>query len=205
MRCNIDILKIIQIGITLGNSIGGVPEPVCTWQFNFKFNVEKDPHFGRAITLLRQSGIDFKKFNEEGINVYDFARLLIPSGLVMNDKVTWVTFHSISDFGYLLKVLTCLPLPKDNTGFFKLLKVYFPHFYDIKYYTSGFPQIPNGLQSIADQYNVERVGKEHQAGSDSFVTYKVFIELQTQVFRMNIKDMNVENRLYGASPPPMLM
>ena len=25
MRCNIDILKIIQIGITLGNSIGGVP------------------------------------------------------------------------------------------------------------------------------------------------------------------------------------
>ncbi|KAH0799743.1 CCR4-NOT transcription complex subunit 7 [Histomonas meleagridis] len=205
MRCNVDILKIIQIGITLGNSKGEVPSPVCTWQFNFKFNIEKDPHFGRAITLLQQSGIDFSKFNEEGIDVYDFGRFVLTSGLVMNNEITWITFHSISDFGYLLKALTSSPLPSDNQSFFKMLHIYFPHFYDIKYYTSCFPNIANGLQGIADQYSVERVGKEHQAGSDSFVTYKVFIELQTQVFHKNIQNMDVENKLYGASTPPVLL
>ena len=205
MRCNVDILKIIQIGVTLGKDNGEVPTPVCTWQFNFKFDVQRDPYLHRAIGLLSSSGIDFQKFKEDGIDVYDFARLIIPSGLVLNDAVTWVTFHSISDFGYLIKVLTSLPLPEDEQEFFKQLQIYFPHFYDIKYYTSGYGSIANGLQSIADQLRVDRVGREHQAGSDSFVTLKVFFELQTQIFGTDFTTkMNVKNKLFGVSPPPPL-
>ncbi|OHS97631.1 Poly(A) ribonuclease pop2 [Tritrichomonas foetus] len=204
MRCNVDILKIIQIGITLGDSQGNVPSPCCTWQFNFKFDLNSDPHFYRAIVLLQSSGIKFERFQKEGIDVYDFARLLIPSGLVLCDKVTWVTFHSISDFGYLLKVLTCSPLPDDHQEFFNLLHIYFPHFYDIKYYTSVYNNIANGLQGIADQLNVERVGKEHQAGSDALVTLKVFFELQRQILEKDITEMDAENKLYGVSPPPLL-
>lgn len=38
-------------------------------------------------------------------------------------QVKWITFHSGYDFGYLLKVLTCQPLPKTEVDFFELLKV----------------------------------------------------------------------------------
>lgn len=38
LRCNVDMLKIIQLGITLADEEGNMPE-VCTWQFNFKFSL----------------------------------------------------------------------------------------------------------------------------------------------------------------------
>lgn len=40
LRCNVDLLKIIQLGITLADEEGHVPPNVSTWQFNFKFNLE---------------------------------------------------------------------------------------------------------------------------------------------------------------------
>lgn len=39
MRCNVDLLKIIQLGITLADEAGNMPE-VCCWQFNFKFSLK---------------------------------------------------------------------------------------------------------------------------------------------------------------------
>lgn len=39
LKCNVDLLKIIQLGITFFNEAGHMPSP-CTWQFNFKFNLK---------------------------------------------------------------------------------------------------------------------------------------------------------------------
>jgi CCR4-NOT transcription complex subunit 7/8 len=38
-------------------------------------------------------------------------------------QIQWITFHSGYDFGYLLKILTCQPLPATDTEFFELLQV----------------------------------------------------------------------------------
>jgi CCR4-NOT transcription complex subunit 7/8 len=38
MRCNVDMLKIIQLGVTLSDETGKSPEGY-TWQFNFQFNL----------------------------------------------------------------------------------------------------------------------------------------------------------------------
>lgn len=40
LRVNVDLLKIIQLGITFADSEGRLPNGVCTWQFNFKFNLQ---------------------------------------------------------------------------------------------------------------------------------------------------------------------
>lgn len=40
LRCNVDLLKIIQLGVTLSDCHGNLPNDVCCWQFNFKFNLE---------------------------------------------------------------------------------------------------------------------------------------------------------------------
>lgn len=39
MRCNVDLLKIIQVGLTLANEEGNFPQEVSTWQFHFRFSV----------------------------------------------------------------------------------------------------------------------------------------------------------------------
>ena len=39
LRCNVDLLKIIQIGLTLCNEEGQLAPGICTFQFNFKFSL----------------------------------------------------------------------------------------------------------------------------------------------------------------------
>jgi len=39
LRCNVDLLKLIQLGITLCDEQGNLPPEVSTFQFNFKFSL----------------------------------------------------------------------------------------------------------------------------------------------------------------------
>ena len=40
LRCNVDLLKIIQLGISFFDESGNFAEGCPTWQFNFKFNLK---------------------------------------------------------------------------------------------------------------------------------------------------------------------
>jgi hypothetical protein len=42
LRCNVDLLKMIQVGITLCDENGNSPPGGGTWQFNFKFDLKYD-------------------------------------------------------------------------------------------------------------------------------------------------------------------
>jgi CCR4-NOT transcription complex subunit 7/8 len=59
IKQNIDCLKLIQIGITLSDENGKLPEPVSTWQFNFNFDIDADFKSMDSINILKESGIDF--------------------------------------------------------------------------------------------------------------------------------------------------
>ena len=85
-----------------------------------------------SIELLKTSGINFAKFEELGIDVQYFGELMMMSGLVLNEDVKWVSFHSSYDFGYLVKTLTCRELPMDEPAFMDSLHTYFPCIYDVK-------------------------------------------------------------------------
>ena len=39
LRCNVDLLKIIQLGLSFFDKHGNFAEGCPTWQFNFKFNL----------------------------------------------------------------------------------------------------------------------------------------------------------------------
>ena len=45
-----------------------------------------------SIDMLTGAGIQFKRHEEEGVDVVQFAELLMSSGLVLSDEVTWTTF-----------------------------------------------------------------------------------------------------------------
>lgn len=187
LRDNVDVLKLIQLGLTFSDEEGNLPtcgtDQQCIWQFNFReFNLNEDVFANDSIELLRQSGIDFKKNNEKGIDAKLFGELLMSSGIVLNDGVHWVTFHSGYDFGYLLKVLTCQNLPDTQVGFFNLINIYFPTIYDIKHLMKFCNSLHGGLNKLAELLEVERVGICHQAGSDSLLTSCTFRKLKENFF-----------------------
>lgn len=151
-----------------------------------------------SIDLLQNSGIQFKKHEEEGIDPLDFAELLMTSGIVLMDNIKWLSFHSGYDFGYLLKLLTDTNLPSEEGEFFELLRLYFPTIYDVKYLMKSCKNLKGGLQEVADQLELRRVGPQHQAGSDSHLTGMAFFKMrevyESIEFRLALK--NSERKLF---------
>ena len=197
LRCNVDLLRIIQLGVTLSDERGTLAPDICTWQFNFKFSLEEDTYAQDSIDLLTNSGIDFAQHETRGIDVNDFGELIMTSGLVLTPEVHWISFHSSYDFGYFLKVLTCNPLPAEEGEFFRLLRIFFPNFYDIKYMMRSCKSLKGGLQDIADDLGIERIGTQHQAGSDSLLTCQSFFKIRHMFFEERIDDSKYRGLLFG--------
>lgn len=160
LRSNVDLLKIIQLGITLftesgettparpqssdsgidmsqavqgrkyGNNATILP---CTWQFNFNFSLKEDMYSQLSIEALQQAGVDFQSLERDGIDPFDFGALLISSGLVCDEDVRWISFHGGYDFGYLTKLMVCKPLPDDELEFDMVMKKFFPSTIDVKH------------------------------------------------------------------------
>lgn len=176
LRCNVDLLRIIQIGISFFDLEGNVMKNTPVWQFNFQFSLGEDMYAQDSIEILKQAGIDFDRHEAEGIDVNKFGELLVPSGLVLEPKIKWLSFHGSYDFGYLLKVLTCGPLPAEETQFFDLFRTFFPSSYDLKQVAFDFEKM-GGLSRLAEDLNVERFGIMHQAGSDALLTAAAFFKV----------------------------
>ena len=189
LRCNADLLKVIQIGFCFTDGEGNAPPSGCgCWQFNLKFDRNADLYAQDSMQLLDEAGLEFDRHKREGIDVEYFGELLVTSGIVLNDEVRWLTFHSGYDFGYLLRVLHPLPMPTEEHEFFALLVQFFPCIYDIKYMIKcvesmpGSEKLKGGLNKIADQLQVKRFGQMHQAGSDSVLTAATFFKVKTLFF-----------------------
>jgi CCR4-NOT transcription complex subunit 7/8 len=202
VKCNVDLLKVIQIGLTFCDSSGNTPPGVSTWQFNFSFDLVQDLYAQESIEFLRGCGINFDRHVHQGIAVEDFAEQLTTSGIVLNEEVKWISFHGSYDFAYLLKILTCQLLPDDEDVFFDLIHTYFPALYDVKFLLRGtgedFQRISMGsLNRIAEALEVNRVGEAHQAGSDSLVTALAFFRLIERHFDNQVDDSKYAGVLYG--------
>ena len=241
LRCNVDILRVIQLGVTLFSEDGELPPAhaadatglsspqyqnslipcPCTWQFNFKFSLTDDMYNQDSIDFLASAGLNLEMHDQNGIDPKDFGALMISSGLVLMDDVRWISFHSGYDFGYLVKIMLCKPLPDDEKEYRKLLKIFFPAIYDIKYMIKSVqsmqrnPEVntpplsaaaaniinslgpKSGLQDLADDLGVKRIGTAHQAGSDSLLTGKIFWEVKKIIFNGSIDDGKYLNQVWG--------
>ncbi|KAI0322419.1 ribonuclease H-like domain-containing protein [Amylostereum chailletii] len=197
MRCNVDLLKIVQVGLTLADEDGNYPQDISTWQFNFHFSINEDMYAPESIELLQKSGIDFQRHEEIGILPNDFAELMITSGLVLTDETKWISFHSGYDFGYFIKLLSALSLPTTEDTFFEVLQTWFPTSYDIKTMMRKVRALKGGLQDVADDLGVMRIGPPHQAGSDSLLTASTFFKMREIYFHDSLDHDEYNGKLYG--------
>jgi CCR4-NOT transcription complex subunit 7/8 len=159
LRCNVDMLKVIQLGISVFSEDGESPPAILsaaelgldgrrdetrkyagtmvqiptTWQFNFNFSFKEDMFAEASIEGARQAGVDFQRLEVEGIDPYHFGALLVSSGMVCDEEVRWISFHAGYDFGFLTKLLLLLPLPDTEVEFDEYMKAFFPSIYDIKH------------------------------------------------------------------------
>lgn len=180
LKININSLKLIQLGITLRNKKGEYPSkyPYYIWQFNFKYNIDKDYFSSKSIKLLKNAGINFENLKKKGIGYLNFASYLITSGLVLNPEVRWICFQGSYDFGYLLRLLINKPLPENENDFIKLLNIYFPNYYDIRILAKDKCCLQGSLNKLAKRLKIKRDnGDAHQAGSDSYITIGIFYKL----------------------------
>ncbi|KAK8654861.1 hypothetical protein V6N13_107492 [Hibiscus sabdariffa] len=185
MKENVNVLKVIQLGLTLFDDQGNLPAGddgahYYVWQFNFKFDRDEDRRNEGSIEFLSRRGTEFNMHKEKGVNAKKFGELFMASGAVSNVGVHWVTFQGGRDLGNLLKLLSGKDLPATKKEFFCLVKAFFPSLYDVKYLITLTNGIHGGLEKLAELLQVEGIGVSHQAASDSWLTCGTFLKLKEE-------------------------
>lgn len=84
------------------------------------------------------------------------------------------------DFGYLLKYLTGNALPRTQDEYFNDLRMYFVNFYDCKEVMREL-NVGGGLAKVASNLDIDRIGTNHQGGSDAHLTSEVWFQLRRKL------------------------
>lgn len=202
LRTNVDILRVVQVGITLTDNVGQTPPGFSgTWQFNFKFDASQDMGSADGLEVLRQSGLEFHKHEVEGIDHLQFAELLTSSGLVLNDQMTWISFHSGYDLGYLLSMMANNLLPAEKQNYMQLFNLYFPSVWDVKSLIKAFKlSDKNYLHEVGLEFGLFRGSGFTLAGVDSCLTALCFFYTMRAVGESNMHP--VKNVLFGLGDEP---
>ncbi|KAL4445122.1 hypothetical protein ABPG74_018850 [Tetrahymena malaccensis] len=194
--------KYLQTDLLLGNLISTSMKSnqINSFKVIFSFNQKcinrNDQIKQESLDLLKNAGIDFKELKKRGISREQFADLVSESDIILNEELTWIVFHGGFDFAYLLQMLYGSPIPDSSTSFYNLLKSFFPNVYDVKYLIKDLQYMKDsGLNKVAQELKVDRIGPQHQAGSDSLLTLGVFFKLRDDVLQQKMKkSINV---IYG--------
>lgn len=133
IHTNVSLTNPIQLSLALYDencNFGGV------WQFNFQYSLGSEMYREDTLVSLKRAKIGFDRLEETGILRQNFAETFICSGILLNNQIHWIAYHSGYTFGMMLQLLRSSLIPFDEAEFFKLINLYFPNLYDIRYITS---------------------------------------------------------------------
>ncbi|KAM0866268.1 hypothetical protein ACQ4PT_042738 [Festuca glaucescens] len=184
LKANVDALHLIQVGLAFASSPDA--PPALAFEINLReFDPRVHRHAPESIKLLADHGLDLAAHRAHGVDARVFAAHLMASGLVCSgNAVTWATFHSAYDFGYLVKLLMGRKLPRTLPEFLGLVRVFFgEQVYDVRHIMGRCPGLRGGLDAVAAALGAAReAGRAHQAGSDSALTWEAFRRVREVYF-----------------------
>jgi CCR4-NOT transcription complex subunit 7/8 len=124
VKANVDELPALQLGLTLCDEGGKLPEAIddqggslqLAWEFNFSdFDIARGRHAPESVRFLMSQGFHFDVAREYGVPSAYFADWL--AGVLARlphwcQPPTWVAFGGAFDFAYMVKMLSGgQPLP----------------------------------------------------------------------------------------------
>ncbi|KAH7420977.1 hypothetical protein KP509_13G034000 [Ceratopteris richardii] len=204
LKANVDIMKLIQVVITLIDNRGQLPMidgAYCIWQLNLRnFDLRTDRYVKSSIELLRNSGIDFERNRRDGLASRTLGSLLRKHGLVFNPRIRYVCYQGDYDFAYLHKAVTGdQRLPSTSAEYAHSKAGMFGPIFDVHCVQLQYFQTMYGLQKFSDSLGVKRIsGTSHQAGSDSLLTASTYEALKSRFSSNN-------NQHYVNPIRPMVM
>ncbi|SCU77486.1 LANO_0A00496g1_1 [Lachancea nothofagi CBS 11611] len=191
MRSNVDLLNPVQVGISISDARGNKPETgPSTWQFNFHFDVTQEMVSAESLELLKKSGVNFERHQNLGVTAFEFAQLVMDSGLV-SDDVTWVSYHAAYDFGFLVNMLMNNAMPNNKEDYVWWVHQFMPSFYDLNLInkfaqqqqqqqnqTQGQPQQQQPtLEAMADDIGIPRFPLFSSTAGQSLLALLTFTHL----------------------------
>lgn len=166
LRCNVDLMRPLQLGLAVATRDG---EVLGVWSFNLHFDLAKDLHTESSIAFLQAAGIEFWRHAAEGIDADVLGKLLVVG--VREYLPCWITFAGLYDLAYLVKLVTCAPLPRGLEAFDELLEHLCPLRLEVRDW------LPHGsLESLVQQQGLRRHGAAHTAASDALATLDLFVK-----------------------------
>ena len=204
LRCNVDLLNPIQVGFSLANKAGALPVvdgvEVGAWQFNFKFSLTEDMFATESIDLLERAGVEFDSLEDHGVTHAAFGELLISSGLVLDDDITFVVYHGGYALAYLLKLMTCRDMPSNVDQFLDAIRLHLPRLWDLRYAMHKHKPswFEGSLDNLAAEFGIKREATlaPHQAGSDAFLALKTFFAMESA----KMIHPAIEGHIYALEP-----
>jgi len=188
LKYNVDQTKIVQLGLTLFDEEGNIGG---TWQVNFYNFVVKERCQGQSSFQSSPNKDNVEKNGNDSLNKKNRKRRdavdMLHFSIVFNEILSnhkdlkWVTFHGLYDFAYLWRLLGRQDLPNSTSEFSVMLGGVFGSVYDVKYmarFCEGLMDGELGLERLSKILEVERLGRAHQAGSDSLLTAGVFLRMK---------------------------
>jgi hypothetical protein len=156
---------------------------VGAWQFNFKFSLTEDMFATESIDLLERAGVEFDSLEDHGVTHAAFGELLISSGLVLDEDITFVTYHGGYALAYLLKLMTCRDMPATVDHFVDVTRLHLPRLWDLRYAMHKYKPSWSGgsLDNLASEFGIKREATlaPHQAGADAFLALKTFFAMES--------------------------
>ncbi|KAM3294132.1 hypothetical protein ACQJBY_037187 [Aegilops geniculata] len=182
VKANVDGLKPLQLGIVLYDSDGGYLD---AWEFNLRdFRPQADPHDENSLAYLAGRGLNVGALRDHGVSADMLSRKLFESGLVgarRGRSRSWITYAGAYHVAYLLKVVTGgAALPRDVAGFNAAVRRYLgDQVYDVARMAADFPDMPIGLEHIADYLGFHPpLGSPRLAAAAGVRALQVFMRLK---------------------------
>lgn len=161
LRANSDLLNLIQLSLCIIKIKNNEITNSIIWQFNFLYDLTQEMYNEEHLSMLNQtSQIDFPLHMTQGIPHFDFAELIIESGLLLDSSINWVSYHAGYDLGFFVSLILNDNLPVDEQDFFWWCSKYFPNFYDLKYIGSQTLNKTNTEEKAATKPSIEYLAEE---------------------------------------------
>lgn len=154
-------------------------------------------YFQDFIDFFVNLGLQFQKYEEEGIDILYFVELFMILGVVFCDNVKWFLFYSGYDFGYMVKLFIDFCLLEEEYEFFYILNFFFLFIYDVKYLMKSCKNFKGGFQEVVDQLDLQRIGRQYQVGLDLLLIGMVFFRMKELFFEDSIDDVKYCGWFYG--------